>query len=175
MKLITLTISIFLLSFLNVQAQHSESSEEEKEKEEVGEERHHCLFKKNSVSIALGAPYSFLHKAVGINTRVYYNVGERICFGPEFSYFKKGKFTALDFNFIGHYIFETKLVGLYPLLGVNYTIEKDIHESEEAFGAVFGGGFHRNFGFISVFAEYAHVQSRLKDDFINVGIMFNLR
>jgi hypothetical protein len=173
MKLITISISVFLLSFLNVHAQHGESSEEEKE--EIGEEGHHCLFKKNSVSIALGVPYSFHFKAVGINTRVYYNVGERICFGPEFSYFKKGEFTALDFNFIGHYIFETKLVGLYPLLGVNYTIEKDTHETEEAFGAVIGGGLHRNFGLLSVFAEYAHVQSRLRDDFVSVGMMFNLR
>lgn len=74
MKLSTLTFCAFLFSFLNVQAQHGGRSEKEKE------ENHHCLFKKNSISIGLGAPYSFHFNGVGINARVYYNIGEQICF-----------------------------------------------------------------------------------------------
>ncbi len=168
MKLSTLIFWIFLLSCLNVQAQHDASSDREAE-------GHHCLFKKNSISLGLGAPYSFHFNGVGINARVYYNIGENICFGPEFSYFKTGELDVYDFNLIAHYIFETKLVGIYPLIGANYTIEKAPHESEEAFGAILGIGLHRNFGPFTVFAEYGHVQSRLKDDFVTVGAMFTIR
>jgi hypothetical protein len=171
MKLSTLTFCVFLLSFLSVQAQHGGSSENEGE--EV--EDHHCLFKKNSISLGLGASYSFHFDGIGINSRVYYNLGHHICFGPEFSFFKAGELDVYDFNLIIHYIFETKLVGIYPLIGANYTIEKEPHESEEAFGVIFGAGLHRNFGLFTVFAEYGHVQSRLKDDFVTVGAMLTIK
>ena len=169
MRLTTLIVCVLLLSFFNLQAQHGGSSEHE-----VGED-HHCLFKKNSISLGAGASYSFHFNGIGVNTRVYYNMGEHICFGPEFSFFKEGELDVYDINLIAHYIFETKLVGIYPLFGANYTIEQDPHESEEAFGAVFGGGLHRNFGSFTVFAEYGHVQSRLKDDFVTVGAMFTIK
>jgi hypothetical protein len=138
-------------------------------------EDHHCLFKKNSLSFGPAATYSFPLNAMGINSRLYYNIGERICFGPEFTYLKKGDETIYDFNFIGHFIFETKIVGIYPLIGANYTIEKKHNESEEAVGLVFGGGFYRNFDWITVFAEYSHVESHLRDDFATIGIMINLK
>ena len=170
MKLFSLLIGLFFISIMNVNAQHQNNSEHEEEGES-----HHCLFKKNSIAVGLGAPYSFHVEGVGINARVYYNSGEHICFGPEFSFVKNGELSLYDFNFIGHFIFETKIVGIYPLAGVNYTIEEDPHGKEEAFGAVVGGGLHRNVDSFTFFAEYSHVISPLKDDLITVGALFNIR
>lgn len=165
-------LGTILLLTTGVFAQHETEAKEEGSTES---KHHHCLFKRNSVSIGVGGTYSIPLEAAGINTRVYYNIGEHICFGPEFSFFKKGELEVLDFNFIGHYVFETELVGIYPLVGMNYTIENHAHESESAFGAVFGGGLHRNFGAITIFTEYSHVQSELRDDFVTVGAMINIR
>ncbi|MDE0772257.1 MAG: hypothetical protein OSB25_08660 [Salibacteraceae bacterium] len=145
------------------------------EKEEVESESSHCYFKKNSISIGLAVPYSFELNAVGINARVYYNIGEAICFGPEFSYFNNGNEEVMDVNFVGHYIFETPWVGIFPLVGVNYTVEKGEHHNQEAIGVVFGAGVHRNFGKVAFFGEYAHVESDLRDDFITVGLFYNIR
>jgi hypothetical protein len=164
-------LGALLLLSASAQAQHETNAEEE------GSEdfNHHCLFKRNSISIGVGGTYSIPLSASGVNTRAYYNIGEHICFGPEFSFFRKEELKVLDFNIIGHYVFETKLVGIYPLIGMNYTIEKDTHESESALGVVFGGGFHRNLGLFTVFAEFSHVESHLRDDFITVGAMINIK
>jgi hypothetical protein len=145
--------------------------------EEKGEEgfEHHCLFEEKSMTIGLGTSYSFELESVGINSRVYYNLGEHLCMGPEFSYFKKGEETVYDFDLVAHYIFETKFAGLYPLAGFNYTIEENEHHTEKEAGCVFGAGAHRNFNKLTVFLEYAHVESKLADDFITVGLMINLK
>jgi len=135
-------------------------------------EGHHCFFKERSVSIGIGLPYSFHAKAVGFNARLYYNMGHRFCFGPEFSYFKTDELEILDVDFIAHYIFETPITGVYPLLGINYTQETSHGHSEGAPGLVFGGGLHRNFGSLTALAEYARVQSPLADHFITMGIMY---
>lgn len=124
-------------------------------------------------TIALSAPYSFKSSSLGINSRFYYNISNKICFGPEFSYFKKDEFSVLDFNFVGHYIFEYKSIGFYPLAGLNYTIENELLVTEKEFGVVFGAGLHKRFNKLFVFGEYSHVQSRLKDSFVTVGIMYS--
>lgn len=136
---------------------------------------HHCYFEERSFSVGGSVPYSFHAASPGVNARLYYNIGEAICFGPEFSYFQTEEASIQDFNFIGHYIFETKWTGIYPLLGVNYTIENEDHHSAKAWGLAIGGGLHRNFHRFTLFAEYAHVQSDLKDDFVSLGCLFNLR
>ena len=153
-------------------AQHSTHKEIE---DHEGTEFHHCYFEERSFSAGGSLPYSFEAEAPGINVRLYYNIGENICFGPEFSYFKTEAIAIQDFNFIGHYIFETPWVGVYPLVGGNYTVESDGHETENALGLVLGGGLHRNFHRITVFAEYAHVKSHLKDDFLSLGCLFNFK
>ena len=135
----------------------------------------HCYFKKNSVSIGLGIPYSIKFQSVGVNARVYYNLGDASCFGPEFSYFNNGHEEVVDFDIVGHYIFETPWMGVFPLAGVNYTIEKGEYHTEEALGVVFGAGVHRNFGKIALFGEYAHVESALNDDFVTIGLFFNVK
>ena len=110
---------------------------------------------------------------------MYYNIGEQICFGPEYSYFRNDEYEIVDFNFLGHYIFETKLVGIYPLFGANYTAETDrtglVEETEESFGLVFGAGVHRNFKKVVVFAEYSRVELGIDDQFLTVGLMYFLK
>ena len=108
-KLSTLTVFFFFTSLISAQ---DDSVEE-----------HHCYFKKNSISFGLGPTYSFGLESVGINSRIYYNIGERLCFGPEISYLKKHDESVTDIDFIGHYIFEIPWFGLYPLVGINYTKE----------------------------------------------------
>lgn len=144
------------------------------EKEE-GELNHHCLFEEKSVTIGLGSSYAFNIETIGINSRVYYNLGEQFCFGPEFSFFKKEEEKVYDLNFVGHYIFETKFAGIYPLAGLNYSIEETAHSTEKGAGFVIGGGVHRNFNSFTVFTEYSHVESDLPDDFITIGLMYTLK
>jgi len=169
---LTLILSLFSIA-VNAQHQKADGSKEEDEKKEG--ELHHCLFEEKSVMVAIGAPFSLGLETVGINGRAYYNVGEQICFGPEFSFFKKGEEQVYEINAVGHYIFETKWVGIYPLAGVNYTIEQEEgHDAEQEFGVVFGAGIHRNFKNVTVFGEYSHVESELRDDFVTVGLMFSI-
>ena len=134
---------------------------------------HHCEFEEGSLTLAIGAPYSFEIESVGVNFRMYYNIGEKICFGPEYSYFRNEEYEIVDFDFIVHYIFETHLVGIYPLFGGNYTVEVDRidEETEEAFGVVYGAGIHRNFSNWTIFAEYSRIELGIDDQFVTVGIM----
>ena len=158
----------FVLSFIVF---NSFSQEEEKE-------AHHCLFEEKSLSVGIAAPLSLDLLAPGVNLRMYYNVGERICFGPEYSFLKKGDVEVVDFNFVGHYIFETKWVGIYPLVGANYSVESEenlVKEIDAAFGIVFGGGLHRNFNNITMFAEYSRVEFGITDQFITGGVMYTFK
>ena len=164
-------IFLFIALFLSLSLE-SFAQTEEKNEEEF---KHHCLFEEQAMTIGLGASYSFELEAVGINSRVYYNLGEHLCMGPEFSYFKKGEKTVYDFDLVVHYIFETKFAGLYPVVGLNYTLEETVHHTEKEAGVVFGAGAHRNFNKLTVFIEYAHVESNLADDFITVGLMIHLK
>jgi len=92
--------------------------------------KHHCLFEHKSLTVGLATPYSFELNCAGINIRMYHNISENICFGPEFSYFNNGEYEISDFYFVVHYIFETPIVGIYLLLGANYTVEKEILQQE---------------------------------------------
>lgn len=159
----TLLIAVLLLFGSTSYGQH-DSGEEDFE--------HYCFLPARSWSLGVGVPYSFHAESIGFNSRLYYNMGHAFCFGPEFSYFKTEELQILDFDFLAHYIFETPISGVYPLFGVNYTMEEEHGHSEGALGVVFGGGLHRNFSSLTVFAEYAHVQSELADDFVTLGVMY---
>ncbi|MFK7968715.1 MAG: hypothetical protein AB8F95_00015 [Bacteroidia bacterium] len=146
------------------------------EESEDDEFDHHCHFEGRSLTVGIGVPYAFEIGAPGVNVRMYYNAAERLCFGPEYSYFKNQDVEVIDFDFVGHYIFETKWLGIYPLFGVNYTVEKEthaMHEVHEALGLVFGAGVHRNFNKLTVFAEYSNVILGIEDQFVTMGIMYN--
>jgi len=155
-----LKFKLFIILFLTIQLSFSQHNEQSKELE-------------NSFTAAIGLPYSFHLKSLGINTRLYYNIGEHICFGPEVSFFKKNETSILELNFVGHYIFEIKHIGVYPLLGINYTIEKESFFKEEELGLVVGVGAHKNFNKIMLFVEYSHIESHLKDDFATIGLMYH--
>jgi hypothetical protein len=76
---------------------------------------HYCLMEENSFSIGIAPQYALSIKSIGYHGRFYYNMGERFCFGPEVSYFDNGNETLVDVDFVMHYIFETKWVGIYPV------------------------------------------------------------
>lgn len=147
--------------------------------EEIEEEfEHHCNFKERSLTVGLGVPYSFSLEAPGVNLRMYYNMGEHICFGPEYSFVKYEDVEVVDFDLVGHYIFETPWMGIYPLIGANYTIETEDHHEKEitaSLGVVFGAGVHRNFNGLTIFAEYSRVEWGINDQFITTGLMFNFQ
>ena len=163
-----LLLTLYSLTTLFAFSQ-SESDNNSKSSDEF---EHHCLIEEKSFTIGLGAIYSLEKELLGVNSRFYYNIGEHICFGPEVSLIKNEVISIYDIDLVAHYIFETKWVGIYPLLGANYTYKKERGHSEEALGVVFGAGVHRNFNNIVVFGEYSRVQSELSDDFIALGLMF---
>lgn len=140
---------------------------------------HHCLYPESSFTIGASAIYGLDFKGAGINGRLYYNMTERFCFGPEFSYLSASDKSLTDINLIAHYIFDIKGIGLYPLGGINYSIENEINalqgkETIEAWGIVSGAGLHRNFKRFTVFAEYSHHFVNIHDDadFLNLGMLF---
>ena len=146
------------------------------DKKETREDyEHHCFFAHQSVSIGLGAEYTTVFNVTGINAKVYYNLEEKFSLGPEFSYFRKGDEEIFDYNLVGLHIFETPWVGLFPLIGGNYTQEKADSETKSAFGLVVGAGIHRNFKRFSIALEYSRVFSELPDEFVTFGVMFNMR
>ncbi len=162
----------FLFGFIaaSAMAMGQESAEETEH-----EEAHHCYFHERSVSLGLALPYSFHLETIGINSRVYYNLGENLCVGPEFAYFSQGDHKTYDFNIVGHYIIETPIVGIFPALGLNYTMEQDARHQSNALGMIYGAGIHRNFGMVTTFAEYVRTISQLEDSFVNVGLMYTFK
>lgn len=132
---------------------------------------HHCFFEENSISGGIGAPYSLEFNQGGFNTRFYFNYKEHIGIGPEFTFLRTGDLTIFDVDIVGHYVFELPLVGVYPMIGANYTYEDAVH-SEEAFGFVWGAGVHRNINRFTLFAEYTRIESDLQDSFVTAGVLF---
>lgn len=125
---------------------------------------------------------------IGVNTRLFYGINEKFCFGPEATFFPyqeindEYELEVTDLNFNAHYIVElSHKIGIYPLSGINYTIEKerllidsDEPEKVEAFGWNYGFGAHYMMGDLFAFAEFKGVIGELSDEFITVGILFTL-
>ena len=169
-----LSISILVLILCTpwkVNAQDHHKSEDE---------HHPVMMHHQSVTFGLGLPYSFELESPGINSRLYYNIGEKLCFGPEFSMFSNDEVDLIDFDAVVHYIFETPITGIYPVVGINYTIESEDSElhgttEEEAWGVLFGLGVHRNFKKWTCFLEYTRVESDLHDQFSTIGLMYTFK
>lgn len=132
----------------------------------------------------VAAIYSSNLETAGINARVYYGIDHQYCFGPEISYFRRSngeeELSLFEANVNLHYIVElNKSLGVYPLAGINYTIETEIENKgfdeerfrENAFGFNIGGGFHYAVGSILFFAEYKYVISSLDDHFVTAGAL----
>lgn len=134
------------------------------------------------------------------NARLYYNIGQHFCMGPEFTYFlpKDHRYESpsaytlrekeWEVNFIGHYTFHFKHdIEWYPLFGGNYTrssrkLIADVGSiiphvgsgSEEGFGAVLGSGLHWHFKGTSPYIEYQFIYGELSQHIGFVGVLFHL-
>ena len=125
----------------------------------------------------------------GVNSRVYYGVDERFCFGPELSFFPYQKISdeyevsLFEMNFNAHYVFEVAHhLGIYPLGGFNYTFENersnfDSEEMErhQAAGVNYGLGLHYAINRVLLFGEYKGVVGELNDEFFTLGAVILLR
>ena len=123
----------------------------------------------------------------GVNTRIYYGVNERFCFGPEISFFPYQQLTDTyetqlwEANVNAHYVFElAHRLGIYPLSGLNYSIENerllnsDEIERHNALGINYGAGLHYSINRVLLFTEFKGVVGQLSDEFITLGAVFLL-
>ena len=125
----------------------------------------------------------------GVNFRGYYGPNEVLCFGPEVSIFpyqeisEDEELSLIDLNINAHYVFEIAHgLGLYPIGGVNYSIENTrgtIPTNTEAvrisaLGLNYGAGLHFNLNKVFLYAEYKGIISELSAPFITAGVIFDL-
>ena len=126
---------------------------------------------------------------IGANLRLYTFIGDRICFGPEFTIFGNHN-TMIDgdaaelglweVNFNGHFIFEVgEGLGLYPVTGLNYSREVERVEGhadvvEDAFGVNLGFGVHYELKNTILYTEYDRLFSDLRQNSFTIGILFHL-
>ena len=138
-----------------------------------------------SLMFGFGGTYGTDIQQFAPNFRIYYGLSHEICFGPEYSYFPSTKHGDYDvqlneFGWVIHYIFHVKeKAAVYPLLGLNYSIEKEsINESmhqTSALGAAFGLGFHWNADRFLPFIEYKFITGKLSQSTISMGLIYNLK
>jgi len=147
-----------------------------------------------SFSLGGGIPYNLTAEVPGINLRAYYNIKDKICFGPELTFFapktimhddEEIKTNIWEFNWNFHYIVEvSEHLGIYPIVGFNYTQEKeditfmssgeDKTETINALGINIGGGFHRPLENMVPFLEYEYVLGDLSEHIITAGVFFTI-
>jgi len=139
--------------------------------------------------VGVGSSLELDENIFGANLRAYYGVNEQLCFGPEVSYFpyqeidEEYQLSIVDLNVNAHYIFEINhKLGIYPLSGINYTIEKErlIEDKDrsiqiEELGLNYGLGLHYNFGSFYLFGEFKGIIGQLNDHFITIGAIFSLK
>lgn len=153
-----------ILVFLFVSSRISAQEEEKTD---------HCYVEPNSMSIGIAVPYSIKESGVGINSRLYYNVKEKWCFGPEFSFTPSTEKELFEANFVIHYIIKVPVVGLYPLAGFNYSWEQsEMHGNHEGRGFLWGAGMHRNIKSFTLFGEYSRLEGSMADQFVTLGLFY---
>jgi uncharacterized membrane-anchored protein len=139
-----------------------------------------------SILLGLAPTLELKETLYGINGRLYYGVNKAFCFGPEISYFPYQNIShnleksIIDLNVNAHYIFElNEKTGVYPVSGINYTIEQERadhdneHEKEEGFGINYGVGIHYKIKNFYIFSEFKGIIGQLNAEFISAGIIFN--
>lgn len=140
------------------------------------EEYHHCYLEEKSISIGGAYSTEFVESEHLINVRVYYNPTEKICFGPEYSYLFSARSNYQELGFVGHYIFDLKAIGLFPLLGFNYGNEADEHERTESWGIKGGLGIHRNFKRFITFTEGGVLVNNFETSpFLSIGLLYMIK
>ena len=139
--------------------------------------------------VGVGSSLELDENIFGANFRTYYGLNKQFCFGPEVSYFpfqeidEEYQLSIVDLNFNAHYIFEINHeLGVYPLSGFNYTIEKErlINDNNksiqvEELGLNYGLGLHYNFGNFYLFGEFKGIVGQLNDHFLTLGAIFSLK
>lgn len=130
-------------------------------------EYHHCYFPESSINGALSYSHSLTENKPGAAVKLNYNFTEKLGAGVEFSTIE---FDAkkLDFGLQTFYVFDVLGAGISPAIGINYKLTAQ----ETAF--VLGGGVHRNFKRLTLFADYVHHFSDEPENFISIGLMYNL-
>lgn len=126
---------------------------------------------------------------LGANLRLYTFIGDKICFGPEFTVFGKhetlidgdpAELSLWEANFNAHYIFEvSEGLGLYPVAGLNYGKETEVVEghsdfTEDALGLNLGFGVHYELHRFILYTEYDRLFSDLGQNSFTIGILFSL-
>jgi len=137
-----------------------------------------------SLISGLGTTYGSDIEGIGINVREYYFFNHHVCFGPEASFFpnhKVGEYdkSLIELNFTGHYIFElNEHLGIYPLTGLNYSIEKESMHNEtktvDEFGLNIGMGVHYKVKSLFPYIEYKYITGGLSQHVYSLGILFSL-
>ena len=137
------------------------------------------------ISAGIGGVYGSDIQQFAPNLRAYYFPNEALCFGPEVAWFPSVTENLVErqlteLNLTGHYVFEAGArLGLYPLFGLNYSIEREKDResthTESAFGANLGAGFHVAFNRVIPFAEYKYVTGALSQQAVSIGILFILK
>ncbi|MEP5341364.1 MAG: outer membrane beta-barrel protein [Algibacter sp.] len=168
------SITCFLLLSQTIFSQENENVKEEDEEEQT-------------IIVGLAPTLELNETLYGVNGRVYYGLNDTFCFGPEISYFPYQNIdddyekSIIDLNINAHYIFElSEKWGLYPLSGINYTIEKErlINQNNDSekideFGINYGVGIHYKISDLYVFSEFKGIIGQLNAEFISAGIIFN--
>lgn len=138
--------------------------------------------------LGIGPTLELDQRLIGANGRFYYGPNEHFCFGPEISFYpyqeidEGYELQITELNLNAHYVFEaTHKLGVYPLAGINYTIENERltalaeeQEDEKEFGFNYGFGAHYNLKHFFVFAEFKGIIGQLSDEFVTLGIIFPL-
>ena len=137
------------------------------------------------VLVGFGPTLELSENLIGVNGRAYYGVNEQLCFGAEASFYpfkeieEEEELSILDLNLNVHYIFElSHKIGVYPLSGINYTIETERffeeRESEEGVGLNYGAGLHYRVGDVFFFGEFKGIIGKLNDEFITIGAILSI-
>jgi len=136
--------------------------------------------------------YNATLQTPGINLRSYYNVDHHLCFGPEITFFlptteikedEEITKTVREINFNAHYIIElSEHVGVYPIIGVNYTREREEilffadgareELTTDAVGLNIGAGIHVPLSSVIPFLEYQYVIGTFKEHIISAGAFY---
>jgi len=167
-KQLLIFCTVLIISCQNILSQETHENEENEE----------------SIIVGFGPTLEFNDSLYGINTRLYYGTDETFCFGSEISYFPFQNIeneidkSILDLNINAHYIIElSKKIGLYPLSGLNYSIEKERYSNdthkETALGLNYGLGTHYKINDLYIFTEFKGIIGQLNTEFFTLGIIFN--
>jgi len=86
--------------------------------------------------------------------------------------------TLREINFNGHYIIHTGIedLGIYPVGGLNYSVEEEGEEDIKAWGLNIGAGIHYELDHHwTIFGEFIHLTGELSEETTLFGIFYTLR